>query len=78
MPSDKSIGHRALIANAIAEGEAVVELMAPGEDLLATVRCLQDLGVDVRTEGSANRSCRLAAVGSTAGTPERRCAFSPA
>jgi 3-phosphoshikimate 1-carboxyvinyltransferase len=47
MPSDKSIGHRALIANAVASGEATVRLAAPGADLLSTIRCLQTLGIPV-------------------------------
>jgi 3-phosphoshikimate 1-carboxyvinyltransferase len=55
MPSDKSIGHRALIANAIAEGEATIQLVAPGADLLSTVGCLRDLGVEVRKDESDGR-----------------------
>ena len=53
MPSDKSIGHRALLANAIADGEATVNLQAPGDDLRSTISCLRDLGVDVRTDATA-------------------------
>jgi 3-phosphoshikimate 1-carboxyvinyltransferase len=47
MPSDKSIGHRALIANAVAAGEATVRLAAPGADLRSTIACLRALGVDL-------------------------------
>jgi 3-phosphoshikimate 1-carboxyvinyltransferase len=47
MPSDKSIGHRALIANAAASGDATVRLLAPGADLLSTIACLRALGVSV-------------------------------
>jgi 3-phosphoshikimate 1-carboxyvinyltransferase len=47
MPSDKSIGHRALIANAAASGEATVRLVAPGADLLSTIACLRALGISV-------------------------------
>ncbi|MBA2255164.1 MAG: 3-phosphoshikimate 1-carboxyvinyltransferase, partial [Chloroflexi bacterium] len=46
-PSDKSIGHRALIANALACGEAVVELRHPGADVLATADALRHLGVEL-------------------------------
>jgi 3-phosphoshikimate 1-carboxyvinyltransferase len=49
MPSDKSIGHRALIANAVATGEATVRLGAPGADLLSTIACLQALGISIDT-----------------------------
>jgi 3-phosphoshikimate 1-carboxyvinyltransferase len=53
MPSDKSIGHRALIANAIASGQARVGLTAPGVDLRSTIRCLQALGVQIDVAESA-------------------------
>jgi len=47
LPADKSIGHRALIVNALAGGPAVVEMRTPGRDVLSTVACLQELGVDI-------------------------------
>jgi 3-phosphoshikimate 1-carboxyvinyltransferase len=47
LPGDKSIGHRALIVNALAGGPAVVEMQSPGRDVLSTVACLRALGVDV-------------------------------
>lgn len=53
MPSDKSIGHRALLANAIADGHATVRLAAPGADLKSTVGCLRDLGVELQADATA-------------------------
>ena len=53
VPSDKSIGHRALIANAIADGEAEVRLRAPGADLESTIACLAALGAGIRRSGAA-------------------------
>ena len=50
LPGDKSIGHRALIVNALAGGPAVVEMRSPGRDVLSTVDCLRALGVDVSTD----------------------------
>ena len=47
MPSDKSIGHRALIANAIASGQARIRLASPGADLRSTIGCLQALGLQL-------------------------------
>lgn len=47
MPSDKSISHRALIVNALAHGEGVIELRSPGGDVLSTVAALRALGVPV-------------------------------
>jgi 3-phosphoshikimate 1-carboxyvinyltransferase len=44
VPSDKSIGHRALMAAAIADGSSDVRLHRPGADLESTRRCLSALG----------------------------------
>ena len=46
-PGDKSISHRAIILNSIADGEARVCNFAPGADCLATVSCLRELGVEI-------------------------------
>jgi 3-phosphoshikimate 1-carboxyvinyltransferase len=43
VPSDKSIGHRALMMAAIADGESEVRLHHAGEDLDATRRCVAGL-----------------------------------
>ncbi len=47
VPSDKSIGHRALIVNALSGGPAVVEMRSPGRDVLSTASCLRALGVHI-------------------------------
>ncbi len=47
VPGDKSISHRAVMFNAIAEGTAVIRNFLAGEDCLATVRCLRALGVPI-------------------------------
>ncbi len=47
VPGDKSISHRALMLNAIAEGEATISNLGPGADCLSTLRCLQALGVQI-------------------------------
>lgn len=49
VPGDKSISHRALILNAIAEGEAIISNVGPGADCASTLRCLRALGVDVES-----------------------------
>jgi 3-phosphoshikimate 1-carboxyvinyltransferase len=62
VPGDKSIGHRALLLNAIAEGTAVVGGLPEGRDLAATLGALRSLGVSitelpgdrVRIEGGAS------------------------
>ncbi|MEP6680911.1 MAG: 3-phosphoshikimate 1-carboxyvinyltransferase [Chloroflexota bacterium] len=52
VPSDKSIGHRALLANAIATGSAEVRLRAPGADLASTIGCLPALGIEINRSGA--------------------------
>ncbi|MFQ5875484.1 MAG: 3-phosphoshikimate 1-carboxyvinyltransferase, partial [Dehalococcoidia bacterium] len=63
-PGDKSISHRAVIFNSIANGPAQVLNFLPGADTLATVDCLQALGVEIRLdpdplEGSAPKGLRV-------------------
>jgi len=48
VPGDKSISHRALMLGAIAEGETVIQNLAPGEDVRSTMRCLRQLGVSIQ------------------------------
>jgi 3-phosphoshikimate 1-carboxyvinyltransferase len=52
LPGDKSISHRAVILNSLAEGKAEIDNFAPGRDCLATVRCLRALGVKIDRKGS--------------------------
>jgi 3-phosphoshikimate 1-carboxyvinyltransferase len=47
LPGDKSITHRALLFNALAEGEAQVVGALDGEDCRSTAACLRALGVEV-------------------------------
>jgi len=49
VPSDKSIAHRALMANALSGGAAEVVVRAPGEDVFSTANSLSALGVEVTT-----------------------------
>jgi 3-phosphoshikimate 1-carboxyvinyltransferase len=47
VPPDKSISHRSLIFNAIAEGDATIERILDSEDVRSTARCLSALGVPI-------------------------------
>ncbi|MHC8441499.1 MAG: 3-phosphoshikimate 1-carboxyvinyltransferase [Candidatus Eutrophobiaceae bacterium] len=47
IPGDKSISHRALILAAIANGTSHIKGFLPGADNIATLRALQDLGVEI-------------------------------
>ncbi|HHX74785.1 MAG TPA: 3-phosphoshikimate 1-carboxyvinyltransferase [Firmicutes bacterium] len=55
VPGDKSVSHRAAILGALAEGETVICGFLPGEDCLATLRCLRQLGVEIAADGSEVR-----------------------
>jgi 3-phosphoshikimate 1-carboxyvinyltransferase len=47
VPGDKSISHRALLFGALAEGDSRIEGFLPSGDCLATLGCLQALGVEI-------------------------------
>jgi 3-phosphoshikimate 1-carboxyvinyltransferase len=47
VPGDKSISHRAVIFNALAEGNASVTGFLPGADCLSSIACLRQLGVEI-------------------------------
>src|SRR3989304_969646 len=49
-PGDKSISHRPAILAALAQGRSTIASFLYGEDCLATLHCLEALGVGVRAE----------------------------
>jgi 3-phosphoshikimate 1-carboxyvinyltransferase len=51
VPGDKSISHRYAIIAAVAEGPSRLANYAPGADCQSTLRCLRELGVEVRPDG---------------------------
>lgn len=53
LPGDKSITHRAVMFNAGADGEAVIQNALMGEDCLSTCSCMRALGATVQTDGSS-------------------------
>jgi 3-phosphoshikimate 1-carboxyvinyltransferase len=59
IPPDKSISHRSLIFNAIADGEATIERILDSEDVRSTAACLAALGVEIDwPEGAPNARVR--------------------
>ena len=52
LPGDKSISHRAAIMAALANGETRIENFATSADCASTLKCLQQMGVDVRREAN--------------------------
>ena len=51
VPGDKSISHRALICNALAEGEAQVTGLLDSADCRSTMACLRQWGVEFEEHG---------------------------
>ncbi len=47
VPGDKSVSHRSLILNAIANGQATVTGLSDGADVQSTAACLQAMGVKI-------------------------------
>ena len=60
LPGDKSISHRAVIMAALANGETRIENFATSADCASTLKCLQQLGVEV---GRAGTTVRVKGVG---------------
>jgi 3-phosphoshikimate 1-carboxyvinyltransferase len=58
LPGDKSVSHRALILNAVADGEARVEGLSAGADVRSTAGCLRALGVEIADGRVAGRGLR--------------------
>lgn len=50
VPSSKSMGHRALICAALAEGTSQVEGVSVSRDILATCDCLRQLGAKITSQ----------------------------
>ncbi|MCD6317748.1 3-phosphoshikimate 1-carboxyvinyltransferase [Candidatus Aerophobetes bacterium] len=48
LPGDKSITHRAIILSSIAEGKSYLKGVQRGKDCLATLKCIEQMGVPVR------------------------------
>ena len=46
-PGDKSVSHRAVMLNSIAEGQATVRNFSPGDDCTSTMRIMRALGVEI-------------------------------
>lgn len=57
IPGDKSITHRAIMFNAVAEGEADITGALLGEDCLSTAACMRALGAKVETDGERIHIC---------------------
>ena len=52
IPPDKSLSHRAVMFNSLAEGDAKISNFLMGEDCLSTISVLKELGVKIKVSGS--------------------------
>ncbi|MBM4462981.1 MAG: 3-phosphoshikimate 1-carboxyvinyltransferase [Chloroflexi bacterium] len=62
-PGDKSISHRAVLLNSIAQGKARLSNFSPGADCASTVACLQALGVKITQVASDPPGLEVQGVG---------------
>ena len=67
LPGDKSIGHRALLFNALAEGEAEVTTFRPGADVRSRARALAALGAVTSSSAAADGTMRYVVAGGGTG-----------
>jgi 3-phosphoshikimate 1-carboxyvinyltransferase len=47
VPGDKSISHRAILMNSLAQGEADIRNLGPGTDVRSSIGCMRQLGVEI-------------------------------
>ena len=52
LPGDKSLAHRALIIAALAKGKSIVSNLPPSHDVVSTIRCLGQLGVNIKVNNA--------------------------
>lgn len=55
-PGDKSVSHRAVMLNSIAEGQATIRNFSPGDDCTSTMVIMRALGVNIERASAADGS----------------------
>ena len=55
-PGDKSVSHRAVMLNSIAEGQASVRNFSPGDDCTSTMGIMRALGVNIERETASENA----------------------
>jgi len=53
LPGDKSISHRAVMMASLAEGKSIIKNLAGGEDVLSTINCFIQLGIEIKKKEDA-------------------------
>lgn len=51
VPGDKSISHRSIIFASLSEGESKIQGLLEAEDVLCTIDCFREMGVDIQKHG---------------------------
>lgn len=52
IPGDKSISHRSIIFASLSEGSSRIQGLLEAEDVLCTIDCFREMGVDIQKQGS--------------------------
>lgn len=52
IPGDKSVSHRAILFNALADGSAAIQNFLPGADCLSSIACMRAMGVTIEQQGT--------------------------
>lgn len=76
LPGDKSVSHRALLLNAVADGVARVTGLSDGADVASTAACLRALGAELEADGASVRVAGRGLAGLTAPAGPLDCANS--
>ena len=63
MPGDKSIAHRALLLVSLAEGSSELRGLPVGEDVAATLRAVETLGIEVKKTNPTGEDVKVAGAG---------------
>ena len=69
LPGDKSITHRAVMLNSVADGEAVITDALMGEDCISTCNCMRALGAQIDVDGTTVVGATVGATTSVEASP---------
>ncbi|MDE3076350.1 MAG: 3-phosphoshikimate 1-carboxyvinyltransferase, partial [Chloroflexota bacterium] len=73
VPGDKSISHRAILLNAIAQGTAAIRNLGPGQDVRSGIGCMRQLAVEIDEQDGLYRVHGEGFAGLTESRPPLDC-----
>ncbi|MEI7884753.1 MAG: 3-phosphoshikimate 1-carboxyvinyltransferase [Clostridia bacterium] len=59
IPGSKSLGHRAIIAASLSKGKSVIHHISMSDDILATLKCMQELGCSYEVKQNKGGFCDI-------------------